>query len=523
MFKTTCNFMHSVPNGRTLVINLFSPGMTMLHKAGLAGLWMTLEALEKENEGIASFQNGSGSWERTDYSVSLHWHNDPDTFFETLFEKSFKIDSNGLLWFPGLGNPANNLMHAAILQEAVLGSFLQHGRTRQSDPSQQPNGDLSFQIDKFVYSMKFHRIKYYIHQDAKFQSQGINTVTGWLIPGGVVRHSGFGAKSTALEESPAFCLALRFAPVGVIYFKIESLTTGHEPHFCLVMPEITNLKDYAVTRKIFTKYELSNLQLAGAVQAGLEVLAELEVAKLTTDKKNIECRVISFGTVPWSSQQKTRVEIETVKSSSKTILEMFRNCRILFKARLINTKNGRVFWNIPQLTEFVARNLNSGRKWWEGFAEFAGNKALREHIVNYEKEGLGNMINKTATFEEGPERKFVFACQEAWHRRLGQIGKNSRLKRSSFSNQANREFTNQCLIFSQCKTEDSFRTAVINFWVKSGGPIKPLQEGWRDILPLLSGKNWKKGKDLALLSLVSYKSSVKNEDNTRILTDTKGD
>jgi hypothetical protein len=27
-----------------LTINLFGPGMTVLHKAGLAGLWMTLAA-----------------------------------------------------------------------------------------------------------------------------------------------------------------------------------------------------------------------------------------------------------------------------------------------------------------------------------------------------------------------------------------------------------------------------------------------------------------------------------------------
>ncbi len=34
-----------------LTINLFGPGMTALHKVGLAGLWMTLKALEKENGG----------------------------------------------------------------------------------------------------------------------------------------------------------------------------------------------------------------------------------------------------------------------------------------------------------------------------------------------------------------------------------------------------------------------------------------------------------------------------------------
>lgn len=37
---------HTEANGSPITINLFGPGMTALHKVGLAGLWMTLEALE---------------------------------------------------------------------------------------------------------------------------------------------------------------------------------------------------------------------------------------------------------------------------------------------------------------------------------------------------------------------------------------------------------------------------------------------------------------------------------------------
>jgi hypothetical protein len=33
--------------GGTLRIGLFDPGMTPLHRAGLAGLWMTLAALDE--------------------------------------------------------------------------------------------------------------------------------------------------------------------------------------------------------------------------------------------------------------------------------------------------------------------------------------------------------------------------------------------------------------------------------------------------------------------------------------------
>src|SRR4029077_4375221 len=38
-------------------LDLFAPGMTLLHKAGLAGLWMTLKGLEEHR-----LQLKAGSW-----------------------------------------------------------------------------------------------------------------------------------------------------------------------------------------------------------------------------------------------------------------------------------------------------------------------------------------------------------------------------------------------------------------------------------------------------------------------------
>src|SRR5262249_10273829 len=60
-------------------LDLFAPGMTLLHKAGLAGLWMTLNGFEERRT-----QLKAGSWKLADRSIELHW-TDRAAFFESLF------------------------------------------------------------------------------------------------------------------------------------------------------------------------------------------------------------------------------------------------------------------------------------------------------------------------------------------------------------------------------------------------------------------------------------------------------
>lgn len=224
----------------SLTIKLFGPGMTALHKVGLAGLWMTLRALEKDEQAKERLEEAGGSWDRTATSVSLRWDGAPEPFFQVLFEESFKIDKNGLFWFPALGSPTDHLQHAVILQEAILGSFLQHGQTRKADKSQDSQGKVSVEIGEAPLIVQFHKVIQYAHQSAKFSPSATNSLAGWHFPGGAVRHVGLGQVSTALEDPPAPALALRFAPIGAIYFALHR--SGARTRYAIVLPEISNLE-----------------------------------------------------------------------------------------------------------------------------------------------------------------------------------------------------------------------------------------------------------------------------------------
>ena len=493
-----------------LTISLFGPGMTVLHRVGLAGLWMTLKALEDKNNGQPGFEGIDGVWERTDMSVTFRWNEDPQPFFKTLLERSFRIDSNGLIWFPALGEPMDNPQQSVILQEAMLGSFLQHGRTRKADPSQKPGGSISVEINGATIPMRFHRVLRYAHQGVDFDSGGTNALAGWQFPGGAVRHTGLQGV-TALEEPPERALALRFAAVGAVFFRISSRGSGVRPRYALVLPEVENLRKYATARRAFLSYGVQQLYASGTAEAGFHVLAELRAAAIIESLRAAQCRVVSFGTVPWSTQQKTRVNLMTVRARSERDLRTFRLCRQVLSPTLVVRQEREPFWDVPQVPDLIARNLTEARPWWYGFADFVADKERREHVLRYEKGGLTKMVEDNEAFPQGPERLFVMACHEAWRRRLAHIGEKARREHSRFGDQVSREFDKVRVNFARCKNAATLREAVTDFWARGGGPLKPLQEGWGEILPLLDDRNWQKARDLALLALASYRPATREE------------
>jgi len=491
-------------------IGLFDAGMTGLHKAGLAGLWMTLEALE--TEGVTSI--AGGTWRRTPTEVTLIWED--KSFFPELLKESFKIDENGLLWFPALGRPIDNVEHAVVLQEALLGSFLQHNSSRKMDAAATPQGRITVYVDDYPFILQYRKFTQYNHQGTKkgtdFKPDGSTTLAGWLFPGGAVRHSGYGDKPTALEETAARALALRYAIIGVVYFQIKTQSLSKiSPRCSVVIPEINDLHRYALARKRFVTYGASQLYASGTAEAGFRVLCELAGADLLNRIRTPSCRVISFTNLPWSPQQKSRVQLMDVRTGAAESLTIFTLCMHYLPPRFVPLEDNNFFWSLPQTPDLVARNLTQGRPWWAGFSDFLADAKRRKHILKYEKGGIGKMVENTDALPEGPERLFVAACHEAWWRRLGQIGEKARREGSSYNDQVAREFKRFRVRFSHCLNAVDLRKAVVDFWSRSGGPLKSLQTNWAEVLPMLDEQNWQAGRDLALLALVSYKPQTPEE------------
>src|SRR5262245_36701664 len=209
-----------------MTIKLNAPGMTSLHKAGLAGLYLTLQAFDETGQRI----KGLG-WELEPMQITLDWQEEkPQEAFAALVAKSFWLD-DGFIRLTGLEaskSPTPDQKHH--LYTALLNSFLQFGPHR-------PTGNkrtLTYEIDDRPHRIKdFAPVKEFPHQfaaddfiDGEGHFKESVEAVGWLYPGGGQRH--FLYKNTKLNEPTEQALALLFAPVGVIYYAIRSRAKGRK-------------------------------------------------------------------------------------------------------------------------------------------------------------------------------------------------------------------------------------------------------------------------------------------------------
>ena len=124
-----------------LTMNLFAPGMSALHRAGLGGLACTLKAMERQlKNGMlakemapATFTGDTPPWEFDAQSVTLKFGKPENAkeYLKKLFAFAFGIRSDGLISLPGqydLEPPAAVL--ADLQAGFTLMTFLQHGRVR---------------------------------------------------------------------------------------------------------------------------------------------------------------------------------------------------------------------------------------------------------------------------------------------------------------------------------------------------------------------------------------------------------
>ena len=90
-------------------LRLNAPGMTSLHKAGLAGLYLTLRAFEETGKRIKGLE-----WELSPTHVTLVWADGTlRSTLDTLIAKSFRLE-DGFIVLAGLeiGKPARTRSEA---------------------------------------------------------------------------------------------------------------------------------------------------------------------------------------------------------------------------------------------------------------------------------------------------------------------------------------------------------------------------------------------------------------------------
>lgn len=482
-----------------LAFHLADNSFTLLHRAGLTGLYMTLSQLSKEQvtlpEGL--------TWELSHRQLMLSWQGHDLTALSWLLTESFQV-SDGLIALRGLESKTMRKDAQIIVHQGILGTFLQHNSTHKSlgtrTESLQFGGDDAPEIQ-----VTYKALERYAYQEfasslcdrqGNFLKEPIN-VAGWLNPGAVVRHVAFAA-NTSFEESPENAFVLLFAPVACYYYTLRSRLRDKRAQYALVVPEIINLQQYAQYRQ---NHHLRNaayqdFYACGLGDAGLRFLTYETTAELASTFNVSRCQVLTLGTVAWATQQKTRTDLYVVEADAQ-ICHNYQVCRNWLVDKTVEGKDGN-FVASSFARELIADNLARDQPWYTGIADKANSNALFQRLV-YERGGLYQVIQRIDSDEQ--EKLFVKVCHEAIKFTYGQVAGNTKTgDKPNFEKVTVRLRTG----LGRCKNAASFREFITDFWSRAGR-LPTLQANWQNLMKfVMEDSQWKRARDLALLALASY-------------------
>lgn len=518
----------------SLTMHLHAPGMSLPHRAGLGGLAATLSRIERlvrlqqiHEDQIPGWpwKESQPPWKITPPQTVLEFGKPESAgpFLESLFRFAFQLQDQ-MISLPGqYQDLAPNLEVRAYLQQGITLSFLQHGQVRklakkETTYTYQPDGHTGPTVQ-----LEYKQCSGYKHQDGwkdlvdnkgRLKTKTIEVV-GPLNPGAVVRHNAFAGR-TKIEEGPEYVLPLYFALVGCLTLSINR-GSG-----VLVVPDVTNLVEFAELRSWMTPTSARECRITGAGDAALQAQVRLR-SKRTAEQFDLPgCYAVTFQPTPWATQQKSRVQTLFVPPGEDMVLDVFETALAELPPRIVSrtakessgrgknrieTERTEWFWVDSVVRPLVADNLARGQPWYRGFVDLmtkidpATKKPIRDKIL-FEKKGLHAMIEKIPWEDKG-ESTVVRAVHEAIRRRYGQIADENRTNPVAMKNRMGGEYDRWRLAFAGAKTPEQFRKSLCDLFSRAG--INPvLQQEWETLLPMLDASRWQQTRDLALLGLASY-------------------
>jgi CRISPR-associated protein Cas8a1/Csx13 len=543
------------PSTSFIEMDLFAPGMTAIHRAGLGGLVCTLNYIERARcGGILDQEEIPGHWELDERRVRLDFESPENArvYLQKLFSIAFQL-KDGLIYLPGQYDHEPSLAVRAELQSGMTTTFLQHGRTRSLGKTPCiTQSDVDGDGRNFI-TIEYRRCESYAHQcgwEALTSSSGLLAksaieVAGPLNPGAVVRHVAFNTASR-ITDPPERILPLYFAIVGCLSLR----ATGGGG--VLVIPEVDNLRRFMVDRPMATPSSTRECRVTSAGDAALQAAARLRGRSLAEDSQVPGSHTTIFKTTAWASQQKSRTavlswvdnEIERVQPDvsedvAERRLRQFEVALAVLPNRVAertrtgkgkdkkshNVKEG--FFIESLIRPHIADNLARGRPWYENFRRLFiandanGSKLL--HRLSYESAGLNAMI-KSVPWDDESERLLVEAVHKAMQRNYAIIAVETNRGRLASSqptsqgkvspatqNRWNRFEERLRLSLIGAKTPQQCSAVLANLFGKAGSN-EILRENWQKVLPLLHDpRRWQSARDLALLALASYSSSSKEK------------
>lgn len=513
-----------------LMMNLFAPGMSPLHRAGLGGLACTLAKME---ESVS--KKKPKFWEMDDQSITLTF--DPPEkaaeYLQRLFEFAFQI-TDGLIYLPGQFQAKPKVATLADLQQGLTLTFLQHGKTRNlaKEPAQVSYDPLSDETPGV--RVEYRACSWFKHQEgwkSLIEKNGYLTIKpikieGPIAPGAVVRHVAYTSDTTA-EDLPERMLPLYFSMVGCLALPFNRGVAA------LLIPEVTNLQDFIIDRPDMSPQSDKEMLVASAADGALQMQVRLISSGTNARLSAPGCHAMTFMSTPWASQQKSRVSTLHVRAADQRSLEQFQCALGHLAPRIVprkvkettgkgknkvTTEKTESFRADSIVRPLIAANIAAGKKWYAGFSDLmtktnpVSGKPYR-HQLSFERKGLHAMTKEKKMWDEqesSEEQIFVRAFHRAMNQRYGRISKENEGNQHAMERRWKRFRERLRIDLSGAKTEERVRFVLTDLFSRAGNNPE-LRTGWNSVLNLIQ-QNWRLSRDLALLAYASYSGKGFNDE-----------
>lgn len=465
-----------------LSLSIFDPNTLIPHRAGMAGLALTLSAIDPIS---VPFQ-----WEVSEDTVNLYWNCSDQEAITSLFEHSYRLQ-DGYLDAPALNL---DMQGKYTFSEGVIRSFLQHSQQRKLSKDAVT---LTFLIEEgqpeISRTFKPLESAYYIGEFKDlFTAKGVFkpkvSLKGQHLPGLVECFV-----NGTYQESPEGFISLLFLPLACGYYQLTGFRSA------IVIPEVKNIKEWVKRRKNSSGRTYSNFSSSSSGESALKFLLQ---EKIVEDNKlfRVEyCEVYQLGKQQWDGNQSYLKQAVYRVNVNDDILSLYESASQFFKPQVLENDKGETWLALSKILPWLCDNLITGKSWYLGFYDFY----KQNRNLYHERKGLISMTK----YLDPLEQIFFDAIQGAFSSFLrGQIMEATKQGRPLDYPQATNKVINVLL---RPSTKIDFAKATVDFLSrhrsKMARGVGPEIYHW-----LHKENNWNQARDLALLAIATYTSKGKD-------------
>ena len=497
-------------------------GLTAFDRCGIGAMAASIDAADCLGVDLAPLDASFDS-----NSVVLRWPDDvaPREALSKLIEFAWQArqpsnpEGLGVLYLPAVhrGSAKDAYPDRLLENNGILSTFLQHPRIQ---PKTKPPTRQRIELDEGRYvEVSFKEPKTTLKYVCGFSRKlfGRNgamksriDLSQFIMPGGTARHGGEESwTGSAVQAIPLF-----FAPIGCFFLRAQQFS------WVIVVPDVSDVAEFVRARHLVS-IGWKEAEVRSLEDAGLRVAVAYRTQAKTRHLALRGIEVLRVGAVAWNKQTvrssfcRLHLGIEEL-DEFETVLRHLPNC---YRAR----KDGDGgFISVPTPRGRISANLAHGHYWYQSLFDIPkedrrevknqsqSNESEERawfRLVGYERRAL------TAIAEELPmdadrelDRRFMHAMYEAMARRFGQEAEYAARGARSVSDRWEDFLESSRRLFGRSNTRSTLRTALAAFFADAGGS-HTLRENAQAIWAFIdSPATWRRARDLALFSLVTYQA-----------------